>query len=258
LSTLYFSNHEPDAISAQFMELLAKCDVLVVENGSCDGTEEYRTELLNSLSSGKLTPAQLDALGDPQNMFKGFEQVLGRAVHGKNKRVVLENSPWSDYEGYRFLTFLTRPPRAGSLKEALSMMRTALNEAAALVRIRDEAYASQLSELVKANASAEILAMMGSGHQRALAHFLVEKGVAFRTVEQQSSLPSTYRSIALEKAENREVLSRLDILRCLAEFFPLRSFVPFGDRGSLFMTFWIGKRSEAELRAHLSRIYPHA
>jgi len=105
------------------MELLTKCDMLVVENGSCDGTEEYRTQLLNSLASGKLTPAQLDALGDPENMFKGFEQVLGRAVHNKNKKIMLENSPWGDEEGDRFLTFLSIPPRANSLNEALSKMQ---------------------------------------------------------------------------------------------------------------------------------------
>jgi hypothetical protein len=182
---MYFSNHEPDAISASFMELLAKCDILVVENGSCDGTEEYRTDLLNALSSGKLTPAQLDAVGDPQNIFKGFEHVLGKAIHGKKKRIVLENSPWDDYQGYRFLTFITVPPKTRSLNEALRKMDTNLNEAATLVRLRDEAYATQLSQLVRVNPSAEILAMMGSGHQRTLAHYLNEKQVTFKTVEQQ-------------------------------------------------------------------------
>jgi hypothetical protein len=239
------------------MELLTKCDILVVENGSCDGTEEYRTQLLNSLASGKLTPAQLDALGDPENMFKGFEQVLGRAVHNKNKKIMLENSPWGDEEGDRFLTFLSIPPRANSLNEALSKMQATLNEAAILVRRRDEAYASQLSELVKSNPSAKILAMMGSGHERALAKYLGEKGVTFKPVEQQSSLPSTYRSIALERAENQESLSRLDLLRCLAEFFPLRAFIPFGERGDLFMRFWIEGRSEAQLTVFLARTYSH-
>ncbi len=255
LLTLYFSNHEPEAISSHFMELLAKCEILVVENGSCDGTEEYRTELLNLLSSGKLTPAQLDALGNPENMFKGFEQVLGRAVHGKNKKIILENSPWGDEEGNRFLTFLTIAPPANSLDEALSRMQAALNEAATLVRGRDKAYATQLSELVKSYPSAEILAMMGSGHERSLARVLGEKTVSFKAVEQKSSVPSTYRSMALEQVENHESLSKLDLLRCLAEFFPLRAFIPFGDRGDLFMRFWIEGRSESELATFLSRIY---
>jgi hypothetical protein len=254
---MYFSNHEPDAISAHFMELLARCEILVVENGSCDGTEEYRTGLLNSLSSGTLTPAQLDAVGDPQNIFKGFEPVLGKAIHGKGRRIVLENSPWDDYTGYKFLTFITAPPKAYSLNEALRKMEANLNEAATLVRLRDEAYATQLSTLVKANPSAEILAMMGSGHQRSLAHYLNQKQVTCNTVEQPSTLPSTYRSIALEHAENYETLNRLDLLRCLAEFFPIRSFLRYGENeGNLLMRFWIEKLSESDLVTFLSRMYP--
>jgi len=256
LLTLYFSNHEPDAISARFMELLAKCDILVVENGSCDGTEDYRTDLLNSLSSGTLTLTQLDAIGDPQNIFKGFEHMLGKVIHGKKKRIVLENSPWDDYLGYRFLTFLTAPPKAHSLNEALGKMGSNLNEAATLVRQRDEAYTTQLSELAKANSAAEILAMMGSGHQRTLVHYLNEKQVTFNTTEQQSSLPSTYRSIALERTENHEALTRLDLLRCLAEFFPRRSFTRFGENeGNLLMRFWIEKLTESALDSFLSQIY---
>src|SRR5208283_2940010 len=114
-----------------------------------------------------------------------------------------------------FLTFLSIPPRANSLNEALSVMQATLDEGAGLLRMRDEAYAIQLSELVKSNPSANILAMMGSGHERALAKYLGEKGVSFNSVEQPSSVPSFYRSIALERTENQEPLSRLDLLRCL-------------------------------------------
>ena len=103
---MYFSNYEPEAISLLFMRLLAKCTVLVVENGNCDSSERLRTRLLNELSAGKLTPAQLEQLGDPESMFRGFEQILGKAVYKTKKRVVLENSPWGDEEGRRFLTFL--------------------------------------------------------------------------------------------------------------------------------------------------------
>ena len=142
LLTVYFSNHEPDAISPRFMKLLAKCTVLVVENGSCDGSEGLRTRLLNELSAGELTPAELDRLGDPQSMFRGFEQILGKVVYNTRRRVVLENSPWGDKEGGRFLTFLTVPPKAASLDEALGRVQATLEEAAVLVRERDEAYAS--------------------------------------------------------------------------------------------------------------------
>jgi hypothetical protein len=237
------------------MELLAKCDVLVVENGSCDGSEELRTKLLNSLSSGTMTPAQIDAVGDPQSMFKGFETALGKFVHNTKKRIVLENSPWGDEEGARFIELLTVAPRAVSVDNALRRMQSALGEAAALVRRRDEAYANQLSELVRSNPSANILAMMGSGHERAMGKYLRAKSVAFKAVTQPSSLPSTHRSVALERAENKEHVGRLGLLRCLAEYFPLRSFAALGERGALLMKFWIDKRSEAELTGFLARIY---
>jgi hypothetical protein len=256
LLTLYFSNHEPDAISARFMELLADCNVLVVENGSCDGSEELRTRLLNELSSGKLTPARLDAYGDPQAMFKGFEQALGKFVHNTGKRVLLEDSPWSDVDGARFIELLTVAPRAGSVDEALRRMKAALGEAAALVRRRDEAYASQLSELVRSSPSANILAMLGSGHERALAKYLRARGVAFRSVTQPTTMPSQHRSVALELEENKEHVGRLDLLRCLTEYWPLRSFTALGeDRAALLMKFWIDKRSEPELTEYLSRFY---
>ena len=95
-------------------------------------------------------------------------------------------------------------------------MKASLKEAPTLVRQRDEAYASQLSEIVKGDRSARILAMMGSGHERAVGRYLKEKGVKFREVRQPSRLPSMFRSIALEKTENPEQLSRLDLARCLA------------------------------------------
>lgn len=42
LLTVYFSNHEPDAIGPMFLRLLGDSKILVVENGSCDGSEELR------------------------------------------------------------------------------------------------------------------------------------------------------------------------------------------------------------------------
>ena len=237
------------------MGLLAHCQILVVENGSCDGSEGLRTEKLNQLSRGELTPAELDALGDQQSMFRGFEAVLGKAVYKTGKTVVLENSPWGDEEGRKFLACLTVAPQAASVDAAVKLLRAKLDEAAVLVRRRDEAYANQLFELVRSDSASNVLAMMGSGHERTLAKYLRGKGVTFKPVTQPSSLPSTYGSIALERAENKEHLGRLDLLRCLAEFFPLRSFVPFGERGTLFMKFWIDKRSEAELTAYLAPIY---
>jgi len=254
LLIVYFSNHEPDAIGPVFLRLLGDSKILVVENGSCDGSEELRTRLLNELSSGKKTPAQIDNLGDPQSMFRGFEREIGKAVYNTGKTIVLEDSPWTDKEGGRFLAVFV-PPRAASLDEALVKLRTALDEGGSLVRQRDEAYASQLSGLVKQSSSARILAMMGSGHERAVSRFLKEKGVAFREVRQPSSMPSTYRSIALERAENQDGLSRLDLLRCLAEMVPRRAFIPLGFRGELLMYFWVKDSSEGELVEYLSGIY---
>jgi hypothetical protein len=110
LLTVFFSNHEPDAIGASFLKLLRACTILVVEAGSRDGSERERTRLLNQLSLGNLTPAQLDKLGDPQSIFRGFERQLGQALYNTGKTVMLENSPWTDKEGGSFLELLTVAP----------------------------------------------------------------------------------------------------------------------------------------------------
>lgn len=219
--TIYFSNHEPDAIGAQFVGLLGKCRILVVENGSCDGSEAERTRLLNQMAAGKLKPTEI---GDPAAMFRGFELEIGKAVYGTGKRIILEDSPWSDKEEGKAFLSVFDPPNARSLDEAPTKLRAELGKGGELARLRDEAYATQLSELAKQNPSTRILAMMSSGHERAVSRFLKEKGVTFQKVTQTSTLPSTYRSIALERAENNDALSRIDLLRCLSEMCPLHSF----------------------------------
>jgi hypothetical protein len=234
------------------MGLLAKCNMLVVENGSCDGSEAERTRLLNELASGKLMPTQI---GDPGAMFRGFEVEIGKAVFNTGKEIVLESSPWSDEMAERFQRYLSAPPKASSLDEALRGMQSRLDEAADLLRQRDRGYADQLFELVRGNPSARILAMMGSGHERAVGRCLGEKGVWFREVRQPSRFPSMFITIGVERTENHERLSRLDLLRCLAELFPRAAFVPLGDRGDLLMHFWVEDGSEAQLTEYLSSIY---
>ena len=235
------------------MGLLGKCRILVVENGSCDGSEAERTRLLNQMAAGKLKPTEI---GDPEAMFRGFELLIGAAIYGTGKKIVLENSPWTEKDGQKFLTVFA-PPQVSSLDQALRELRAALEEGGSLVRRRDEAYANQLSELTKQNSSTSILAMMGAGHERTVAKYLKVRGVVFREVKQPSSLPSTYRSVALEKAANEDGLSRGDLLRCLAEMLPLSSFLAQGFRGELMMFFWVQKRNEADLVEYLSSIYPN-
>jgi hypothetical protein len=252
LLTVYFSNHEPDAIGSLFMGLLARCSILVVENGSCDGSERERTRLLNELAAGKLMPTQI---GDPGAMFRGFEVEIGKAVYNTGRRIELENSPWSDEVGKKFQRYLNVPPKASSLDEALRGMQSRLDKAADLLRQRDREYAYQLSELVEANSPGRILAMMGSGHERAVGTYLGERRARFREVRQPSRLPSMFITIAVERTENHERLSKLDLLRCLAEFFPRPAFIPQGDRGDLLMHFWVEHSNEAQLREYLSTIY---
>jgi hypothetical protein len=137
----------------------------------------------------------------------------------------------------------------------LRFLRVRFEEAAKMVQQRDKAYADLLLGLVTDKPAARILAMMGAGHERAVNRFLREKGVDFKQFTQPSRLPSSFRSVALERTENGEALSRFDWLRCLAEFWQRPAFVPLGERGALLMYFWIARSTEAELSQYISSIY---
>ncbi len=94
--TLYFSIHDGEALSLEFPKLLDNSEILVVENGSCDGTEDERVELLNFLSDGKITPEDIQAVSSPLQPFGSFERKLASLVFRSRKRIELERSPLRD------------------------------------------------------------------------------------------------------------------------------------------------------------------
>jgi hypothetical protein len=213
---LYFSSHEPEAISERFTQLLKNTDILVVENANWDESDSEGVELYNMLASGNIFPEDLKAMSPP-HPFEQFESELRRVIFRSGKKIEFERSSLTFLESKRFMQCLMRPT-GNSVSEATAKLRANLKEAGALMRKRDLTYADFLSEVVKINLRKKILAMAGEGHYRCLTKFISDKDVRFHAELHESARLATFTSEALSKCESGETLTQLEVLRSLTEF----------------------------------------
>ena len=121
--TVYFSDHEDDAISEEFSKLLHTSDILVLENASYEEGDPVTVEHWNNLTAGIILPEDMEAMVSPSQPFKGFERKLMRLLYRSRKRIELEKSPLTFTDMMKFFQYIP-PPDANSLSEAIMKVPT--------------------------------------------------------------------------------------------------------------------------------------